>query len=81
MVDANITNLVTNNDAYNLEFFGSDVDLGGTTSFINTGYVTLGNAATDDITFAAGAEFTGNATTNPSVVNLFSSNNCYNWYI
>ena len=67
--NATITTLITANQPYNVSFTGATNSVTSDTNFLNTGTLTLGDAATDSITFAGGLATTGNAT-NPTTVNI-----------
>ncbi len=68
--DTSITTLTAANAGYNVSFAGAVSTLGNDTSFLNTGTVTLGDAATDVILFDGGVNTTG-AGSNPSATNVF----------
>ncbi len=68
--DTSITTLTTANAGYNVSFTGALTTLTNDTSFLNTGTVTLGDAATDVILFDGGVNTTG-AGSNPSATNVF----------
>ena len=67
--NATITTLATATQPYNVSFTGATNSVTSDTNFLNTGTLTLGDAATDSITFAGGLATTGNAT-NPTTVNI-----------
>ena len=75
--DANITftgalvtpTLTTLGERYDLDLHGSETIITNDLNFLNTGIVTLGNDAADELTFNGGLATTGNAT-NPGTVKL-----------
>ena len=67
--NATINDLDTFASGYDIAVEGSSNTIDTDTGFLNTGTVTLGNGATDSITFTGGLATTGNAS-NPSLVNI-----------
>ncbi len=60
--DASLGALTTSAAGYDLAFTGTTNTIGGSTSFLNTGAVTLGDDAGDNTTFAGGVDTTGGPT-------------------
>lgn len=64
-----ITGLTTFDEPYNIKF-GGTTTVAGLTNFDNTGYLTLGDNANDEIRFTGGLVASG-VGTNPRYVNIF----------